>query len=135
MAGMGRGAVDLSQMAQQAVELNRPYSAEQEATLRAQAEMHMGLRCNGCGERIGMGFRFTRIDISSQTEDGKPKVEVAKTVACSRDECDYADRARLDANLVEMIEHVWLDEPEAEEVTAEPVPEPAPGAPTGEPSP
>lgn len=75
--------------------------------LRAQAEGQLGLRCGGCGKRIGVGLQFTRIDFVMK--DGTPQVDVLKLAACNgADGCEYAAECREGADLIEMVEYVWL---------------------------
>jgi len=75
--------------------------------LRRQAEQQLGLRCGGCGGRIGVGFEFTRIDIV-RNEDGRPTADVQRLSACNgANDCDFAAKAREGADAVRMIENVW----------------------------
>lgn len=60
-------------------------------------------RCNGCGRRITIGFKFTSIDPRQE----KPVVQLA---ACTREDCDFAERCRDGAVLMEMVEFAWIDE-------------------------
>lgn len=89
-----RGAVDLAQ---------RGMSDEQAAKVQEQLELGAGMRCRGCGRRIGIGFHFTSID------PREPGNEVLKLAACSREDCDFAERARDGGTCMELVEYAWLD--------------------------
>lgn len=102
----------LAAMSRQAADLGgaRELPPKVAETVRRQAEGQLGMRCNGCGERVGVGFRFTRIEVGVG-DDGVPAVDVAHVAACNGDSgCDFAARARAAADVVEMVEFVWLDE-------------------------
>lgn len=102
LAAMSRQAADLA---------SGEAPAELREKLIPQIEGQLGLRCQGCGERIGVGFKFTRVGLS--IEDGKPVADVTYLAACNGDAgCDFAARAREAATVVEMVEFVWLDEEE-----------------------
>lgn len=76
--------------------------------VREQAEAQLGMRCGGCGKRIGVGLQFTRIDVE-RGADGRPAADVMKLSACSgANDCDFAARARENADVIEMVEFVWL---------------------------
>lgn len=111
MAKPGRDArAEMRRLAAGAVDLGA--QVEVPATLadkvRKEAEGQLGLRCSGCGERIGVGLKFTRIDVL-RGPDGHPVVDVAKLAACNgAGGCDFAEKARNGAHLVEMVEYVWL---------------------------
>lgn len=99
LAAMSRRALDLGAM--------RGLPPELDEKVRAQAEQQLGMRCAGCGERIGVGFKFTRIDIVL-VED-KPTVDVAYLSACNGAQgCDFAERAKDGADAMELIEFAWL---------------------------
>lgn len=75
---------------------------------RAHVETQLGMRCGGCGKRIGVGFQFTRIDVVIG-EGGAPSGDVLRLSACNgADGCEFADSARENADVVEMVEFVWL---------------------------
>lgn len=75
--------------------------------LAVKAEGQLGMRCSGCGERIGVGLKFTRIDYVMS--EGKPTVDVSYLAACNgADGCNFANEARAGADVMEMIEFVWL---------------------------
>lgn len=98
LAAMARAAVDLG-----SGELKGPVADR----ARRRAEQQLGMRCGGCGARIGMGFEFTRIDVVAQ--EGRPTVDVQRLSACDgSDGCEFAGKARGSADSVRMIEHVWL---------------------------
>lgn len=98
LAAMARAAADLGGGA---------LSGEMQYKGRVAAESQLGMRCGGCGERIGVGLQFTRIDVVLR--DGKPAVDVARLSSCNgADGCDYADKARVDADVIEMVEFVWV---------------------------
>lgn len=65
-------------------------------------ELRMGMRCGGCGRRIGLGFKFASLDPRA-TEP------VLKLSACNRLDCDFAESARDGATVMEMVEFAWLD--------------------------
>jgi hypothetical protein len=105
-------SAQLAAMSRQAADLGG-FPPAVEEKLRRQAEGKLGMRCAGCGKRIGVGLQFTRIDIVAG-EDGTPTVDVARLAACNgADGCDFAERARAGADAIEMVEFVWLhgDEP------------------------
>lgn len=97
LAALARNAVDLG---------GGELTGEQADRARVAAERKLGLRCGGCGGRIGVGFEFTRIDVVMQ--DGRPAVDVQKLSACNgANGCDFATKAREGADAVRMIENVW----------------------------
>lgn len=65
-------------------------------------ELRGGLRCGGCGRRLGIGFRFTSIDPRSRQP-------IVKLSACSRADCGFAAQCREGATLVEFVEYAWAD--------------------------
>lgn len=77
---------------------------EELAAARVMIETKLGMRCNGCGERITVGFRFTSV------APRDTQAPVMQLVACSREECGFAEQARDGATVVEAVEFVWLDE-------------------------
>jgi hypothetical protein len=96
LAAMSRIAKDLGVVPEQV-----------EATLIEQAEGKLGMRCTGCQQRIGVGFKFTRIDVT--LHEGRPTVDVQYLSACNgADGCDFAQKARSGADVIEMVEFVWL---------------------------
>lgn len=97
----------LAALARNAVELGGgELSGAAADKARRKAEQQLGLRCGGCGGRIGVGFEFTRIDIV--VTDGRPGADVQRLSACNGAEgCDFATKAREDADSVRMVENVW----------------------------
>lgn len=99
--GVGRGgAVDLSR--------GPALSAEQAAGAQREYEVRQGMRCAGCGRRIGVGFRFVKLEVVS-TPQG---IGVGQLLlgACNGSEgCDFAELARQQASMMELVEFVWLD--------------------------
>jgi hypothetical protein len=94
------GAVDLG-----AIKL----TLEDRAVGQFYAEMKAGMRCGGCGRRIGVGgFRFTAF--RTEVVEGQPTVVAMVKSACARDDCNHADSLKGSADVVEMCEFVWLDE-------------------------
>ena len=81
-----------------------------EDKIRVEAEKRLGYRCAGCDERIGVGLKFVRLDVSPPPAgETRPQVEHAIIFACNgANGCDYAEKARGGADMVEMIEYVWL---------------------------
>jgi hypothetical protein len=114
MAKPGQGARDemarLAAMSREAADLSSgPAPPELVERLRPQIEGQLGMRCAGCGERIGVGFKFTQVGVS--IVEGKPTADVAYLSACNGDSgCNFAAEAREHATAVEMVEFVWLDE-------------------------
>lgn len=76
-------------------------------------ELLLGFRCAGCEQRIRAGFEFTSLDPRD------PQKPVMKLAACARDDCDFAERAREGAHVVEMREFRWLGSPLATPPAAE----------------
>jgi hypothetical protein len=112
MAKPGRQAREemarLAAMSRQAAEIAVPVPEQLAAGLRRQAEGQLGMRCSGCGERIGVGFQFTRIDV--EVVEGRPTVDVTRLSACNgANGCEFAMQAREGAMVMEMVEFVWLD--------------------------
>lgn len=88
------GAADLSRAGM---------SEEQAARASEMAELALGMRCKGCGRRIGLGFRFTSIDPRSE----HPVIQLS---ACARDDCNFATLCKDDGGVVvEQVEYAWLD--------------------------
>lgn len=78
-----------------------------EAKLIEEAEKKLGMRCGGCLKRVGVGFKFTRIDV--MIDQGRPTVDVQYLSACNGAEgCDFAQKAKEGADVIEMVEFVWL---------------------------
>lgn len=91
-------------LAGRAADLSRAaLSDDQVADQQERFELAQGLRCNGCGRRIGAGFNFTSIA-------PKEKMPVLKLSACSRDDCEYGLKCREGGTYMEFVEYVWLDE-------------------------
>lgn len=85
------------------VDLKRAALSDAEAReVQEVLEHQLGVRCNGCGRRVTMGVKFTSLDPRRQPP-------VMAVVACSREECDFAERARDGATFMEMVEYAWLD--------------------------
>lgn len=76
-----------------------------------------GMICEGCGHTIEVGFHFYRLDVG--VRGGKTIVSTHRIAACSRDDCDFAERAREGAHVVEMREFRWLGSPLATPPAAE----------------
>lgn len=114
-AGSGRhtgaavGAVDLSK--------RKALSADEVAEAQKQAELEAGMRCRGCGRRIFMGLELVVVRL--KTDDGPQRMQVMRTYACVRDDCDFGPSQVKKATAYRMIEWAWPGEPE---------PEPAPVA-------
>lgn len=99
-AHIAAGAVDLAEL--------KPLDPEVESRIRQQAEEQLDRRCGGCARRVGIGFKFTKMDIYMGS-DAKPQVDVMHIVACAGDDdCNFAAACREEADSVEMIEYVWL---------------------------
>jgi hypothetical protein len=88
------GGVDLSK---------QRMTDEQAQHAQEDMELQLGLRCGGCGRRVGMGFRFKSFDVRSD-------MPIVQLIACVRDDCDFAEQARVDADVMEMVEYAWTDE-------------------------
>jgi hypothetical protein len=100
LAAMARNAADLGEL--QAV------AGEVEEKALAEAELQLHMRCNGCRKRIGVGLVFSRFEVT-QGPNGRPIVNRMKVGACNGAEgCDFAAKAREGADLMEMVEFVWL---------------------------
>jgi hypothetical protein len=96
-------------MAQKAHDLQAPVPEAMQEKVRVGAEKQLGMRCGGCGRRIGVGLQFTRIDVV-RGQGGVPQADVMKLSACNgADGCDFAEEARKGADVIEMIEYVWLN--------------------------
>lgn len=78
-------------------------SPQESAEAQEVMEIMNGLRCGGCGRRIGAGFHFTSI----APREAQP---ILKLSACSRDDCDYAEKCRHGGTFIEVCEYVWIDE-------------------------
>lgn len=86
------------------VDLSRVGLSDQEAReAQEMIEHQLLVRCDGCGRRIELGFRFTSIDVRAS----HPMLQLA---ACTRADCDFALKCREGATLLEVIEFAWLDE-------------------------
>lgn len=119
------GSKGARSIAQTGVDLSKlkALSPEVEAQALVEAETKLGMRCTGCGQRIGMGFKFSALE-AIPGENGKPEVVRMSMSACEGIEgCDFAEQARKGATCVEMVEFVWLDsDGEPEEQAAEGTP-------------
>lgn len=103
-------SAQLAAMARRAKQLGGTHELAGEVAerIRKEAEGRLGYRCGGCGERIGVGLKFRRIDVVLGA-GGKPQVDVLELAACNgASGCDYAEQCREGADLVEMVEFVWL---------------------------
>lgn len=86
------------------VDLSRAGMSDAQAwAAQAKVELMQGKRCSGCGKRIGLGFEFTSIDVTNP----EPVIRLA---ACTRHDCDFAERAREGATYMEAVEIVWFDD-------------------------
>jgi hypothetical protein len=104
------GSDEARALAGRAVDLGAgPITGKAAEEALRQAETHLGMRCVGCGERVTVGMRFHRL--SAVTENGQPTIRHQMAVACTRDECDFAFRARGEAMAMEMVEFAFLDDP------------------------
>lgn len=65
-------------------------------------ELQAGKRCGGCGRRIGIGIKFTSLDVRS----GQP---ILQKSACDREGCEWAELCRDGATFMEVFECVWVD--------------------------
>jgi hypothetical protein len=98
------GSSDAARIAAGGEDLSRLRMSDEEAREATEMmELSLGLRCNGCGKRIGRGFSFVSIAV-------KEKNVLMKLAACARPECEYAAACRNGGTYVEMVEYVWLDE-------------------------
>lgn len=127
MAKPGSDAArDLSRMARQAHDLgDRKIPEEVAEALCAAEEVRTGMRCAGCGERIGVGFRFTRVEALIHPKTHEPMAASMIVGACNGAAgCDFADEARSGASAAEMVEYLWLDglgrPPRPEDATPQP---------------
>lgn len=91
---LASGAVDLGL---------RGMSDEQAAQVQEMIEARTGLRCMGCGRRIGLGFHFLSIDPRD------PDRAIIRLAACTREECDFAEKCRGGATAFEAVEYAWCD--------------------------
>lgn len=106
MAKPGRDARELREQIANgggAKDLSRLKMGDEEALAATEMLEHsLGLRCDGCGRRVGRGFVFVSIAV-------KEERPVMKLSACSREDCGYATLCRVGATYVEQREYVWLD--------------------------
>jgi hypothetical protein len=87
-----------------AVDLSRVGLSDDEARrTQEMLEHRLGMRCDGCGRRIQIGFKFASIDPRHQSP-------VLNLSTCTRDDCGYAEQCREGATVMEMVEFAWLDE-------------------------
>jgi hypothetical protein len=100
LAAMSRRAADLSSA--------KALPPKIEAQALVDAELRLNMRCGGCKERIGVGLVFSRFEVGA-TEEGRPVVNRMRMGACNGSNgCDFAAKARKGADVVEMVEYVWL---------------------------
>lgn len=98
------GSNDARRIAAGGVDLSvKAMSDEKAAETQIALEYMQGLRCSGCGLRIGLGIRLYSID---PRDENAP---IVRRCACAREECDFADFARGGATYMEMVDLVWLD--------------------------
>lgn len=102
----------LASLSRQATDLGGgPLAGEVAERIRVQGEKQLGLRCFGCGERIGIGFIFTRLDVI--VEAGKPTIDRLRLAACNGvNGCEFAKQAAADADVMEAVEYAWLKQEE-----------------------
>jgi len=74
---------------------------DQARRVQEMLELQAGLRCNGCGRRITVGFKGISIDPRN------PQQPVISHVACTREDCDHAEELARDSLAMEMIEYAW----------------------------
>lgn len=109
-------ARELTQMARQAHDLSDVKIPESvvEEMVKAE-ELKRAMRCAGCGRRIGVGFKFTRVEVDVHPQTREPISYAIQIGACNgdapegEDPCDFAGEARKGATAVELVEYVWLD--------------------------
>jgi hypothetical protein len=108
------GGVDLG--AVKAAQASIP--PEKAADVQRKAELSKKMRCAGCGERIGTGFRFHKFTAIRDPDSGQVIAGHAIVAACNGHgaggTCDFAEHARRAAQVVEVVEFAWLDEPPEE---------------------
>lgn len=88
---------ELGQMSRLAHDLGQGKLPEAYADkMQEQAEGRLGMRCSGCGERIVIGFKFTRIE--PVNDEGQPTVDVSTLAACDGRHpiCSHCGRSRAD---------------------------------------
>lgn len=99
----------LAAMSRQAADIPRSIPEEMQTHMRFIVEGQRGQRCGGCQRRITIGFQFQRVELV-MGQDGAPIADIQRLSACNRDDCDFADEARKNADFCEMVEYAWLDE-------------------------
>lgn len=106
-----REAAELSRMARQAHDLADQKIPEHIAEkLCAAQELKESMRCAGCGERIGVGFRFTRIEAFVHPKTNEPMAATMHVGACDGAAgCDFAREASKGSTAMEVVEYVWMD--------------------------
>lgn len=109
-------ARELTSMARQAHDLSDVTIPDRVvAELVKAEELKRGMRCAGCGRRIGVGFKFTRVEVDAHPQTREPISYAIQVGACNGDApegepaCDFAGEARKGATAVELVEYVWLD--------------------------
>lgn len=121
-----REVAELAQMSKLAADLSEgllPDAYAAEMVLRA--ETQLGFRCQGCGERVTVGLKFTLIE--ARNVEGRPTVDVSQLTACNGENgCDFAEdirKADPPPTAMEMVEYAWLSPDPADKL-----PKPSPEA-------
>lgn len=104
MAGENGNEPDLSRLRPA---LGAPYVDDSEEGKKF-AEQKIGLRCQGCGERITLGFEFVRVTVLRDPATLNRIIRRASAYSCARPECDFALEASVDATAVRRIKDEWL---------------------------
>lgn len=78
-------------------------SDDQAREMQEVYELKLGMRCSGCGRRIGVGIQFTAIAPRSE------RMPVIRMAACRREDCDFMEQAKDGAAAMQVVQFVWLD--------------------------